>query len=257
MVKLSIIIPAYNEEKRIDPTLQDYINFFYKKLKNNFEILIVLNGCRDNTLNVVKKFSKKYKQIKYKNIKKAIGKGGAIIEGFKIVNGNFIGFVDADNSTRPKSFYDLLLKIKDYDGIIASRWIKGAKVEPKQPLTRRIAGRGFNLLLKFLFDIKIKDTQCGAKLFKNKAIKDIVNELDITKWAFDIDLLYHLKMKGYKIKEIPTEWHELGGSTLKISRAIPQMFLAAIRLRLVYSPLKFVIDFYDKLPEKIKIHHRL
>lgn len=257
MVKLSIIIPAYNEERRIGVTLKSYISYFSKRLKNNYEILIVLNGCTDNTLDVVKKFSEKDKKVKYKDIKEAVGKGVAIIEGFKILNGKYIGFVDADNSTMPKAFYDLLLKINDYDGIIASRWIKGAKVKPKQPLLRRIAGRSFNFLLRALFNIRIVDTQCGAKLFKNKAVRDVVRELAITKWAFDVDLLYHLKRKGYKLKEIPTEWHESSGSGLKISRAVPQMFLAVIRLRLIYSPLKFVIDFYDKLPEALKVHHRL
>ena len=100
LLMISIIIPAYNEEKRIKETLENYINFF--KDKEKFEILAVLNGCKDNTLSVVEEEAKKHKEIKFKEFKEAIGKGGAIIEGFKIVKGDYICYVDADSSTRPE-----------------------------------------------------------------------------------------------------------------------------------------------------------
>src|SRR3989344_8345313 len=95
---LTIIIPAYNEERRIGKTLDDYCRFF-NKIKLDYKLLVLLNGCKDNTLDVVKKYKKKHSKIEYKNIKEAIGKGGAVIEGFKIANTDLIGFVDADNST--------------------------------------------------------------------------------------------------------------------------------------------------------------
>src|SRR3989344_8625015 len=192
MQELSIIIPAYNEEKRISKTLEDYSVFCKRLYKNNFEIIVILNGCRDKTIEVVKPIAKKYKQIKYKNIKEAIGKGGAVIEGFKQADGRLIGFVDADNSTKPEAYYDLVKNINGHDCIIASRWIKGAKVSPKQPLTRRIASRTFNLIVRVLFRIDIHDSQCGAKLFKKEAVKKIIPKLGITRWAFDVDLLYQI-----------------------------------------------------------------
>ncbi|MFH1210171.1 MAG: dolichyl-phosphate beta-glucosyltransferase [archaeon] len=254
-MELSIIIPAYNEEKRITKTLDSYISFFNKKI--DFEIFIVLNGCRDNTLDIVKDYAKKYKLIKYINIAEAIGKGGAVIEGFKRVNGNLIGFVDADMSTPPRSFFDLYKKINGNDGIIASRWTKGSKILVKQKISRRIASRVFNYLVRLFFSIDLRDTQCGAKLFKRKAIKDAVNDLGITKWAWDIDLLYIMKRKGYKVIEIPTVWDDKTGSQLKLGRTVPEMFLSILRLRLIYSKFKFLIDIYDKLPESLKVHHKL
>lgn len=243
-MKLSIVIPAYNEEKRIARTLQDYITFFKKK-KITFEIIVVLNGCVDNTLGIVNKFAKKHRQIRYKNFKEAIGKGGAIIEGFKAAKGDLIGFVDADNATKPKAFYDLVKKINDYDGIIASRWIKGAKINRKQPLKRRVASRGFNILVRTMFSIRLRDTQCGAKLFKKKAVKKVLPDLGITQWSFDIDLLYQMMRQGFNVIEIPTEWEDNEDSKLRLKKTVPEMFLSVVRLRLVYSRFGFVVNSYN------------
>jgi len=255
-MRLSIIIPAYNEEFRIGKTLGNYLEFISKKIKE-FEIIVVLNNCKDNTLKIVKDFIKKDKRIRYLNFKEAIGKGGAILEGFKIADGELIGFIDADMATPPDAFYDLILNINNYDGIIASRWIKGSKIGEKQPLLKRIGSRGFNFLVKILFNLKFVDTQCGAKLFKKESIKECIKDIGITKWAFDVNLLYSVKRKGYKIKEIPTKWNAVEASHFNLFKAIPEMFLGLIRLRLIYSKFKFIVKIYDKMPEWLKIHHRI
>ncbi len=247
MQELSIIIPAYNEENRIRKTLEEYSIFFSEKCGDNFEIIVVLNGCKDDTLGVVKSIAKKNKQIIYLDIKEAIGKGGAVTEGFKMAEGGLIGFVDADNSTKPEAFYDLVRNIGGHDCIIASRWIKGAKVSPKQPINRRIASRIFNIMTRILFGIKVWDSQCGAKLFKKEVIKSVINNLGITRWAFDVDLLYQLKKKKYSVYEIPTVWNDSEGSKLDVKKASVEMFLAIARLRLIYSPLRFIVRIYDKL----------
>lgn len=252
-MKLSIVIPAYNEEARIENTLNAYHPFFEKIYRNQFEIIVVMNGCKDNTLGVVKDFSNQHKQVKYLFIKEPIGKGGAIIEGFKSAKGDLVGFTDADNSTPPESFNELIKNINGYDCIISSRWIKDAIVEPKQPLKRRIASRLFNILVRSMFGIKVRDTQCGAKLLKKEAIKKI--NIGITRWAFDVDLLYQLKRNNLNIKEIPTIWRDVYGSKLNIPKTSTEMFFALIRLRLVYSPFKGLIKVYDKMPEGLKIHH--
>jgi len=245
-MELSIVIPAHNEEKRIAPTLESYLQYFSKIFDKKFEIIVVLNGCTDNTLGVVKKFTK-WKQLRYLDIKKAIGKGGAVIEGFKIAKGKLIGFVDADGSTDVSAFYDLVKKINGYDAIIASRWLKQSIVEPKQPLTRRIASRIFNLLVRILFGLNLHDTQCGAKLFKKQAIKDVLPLLGLTRWAFDVDLLYQLKRKGYKILEIPTVWRDKAGSKLNLKKTSLQMFLAILQLRLNHSRLNAILKVFKPL----------
>lgn len=247
MKNLTIVIPAYNEEKRIGKTLEEYIQFFSEKLSNDFDIFIVLNGCRDNTLDVVKKFSRKYPNIDYINIKEAIGKGGAIIEGFKKADSNFIGFVDADGATPARAFYDLYINIGNNEGIIASRWIRGANIGKKQPISRRIASRIFNLWVRFLFGIKVRDSQCGAKLFTKDAVRKVQDGLGITRWGFDVDLLYLMKKNNLKIIEIPTEWNEPGGSKLNLKKISYEMFLSTIRLRLIYSKFIFIVKIYDRV----------
>ncbi len=247
--RLSIIIPAYNEEKRISPMLQDYCNYFSHFPKGDVEIIVVLNGCRDNTLEIVKNFSKKYPFLSWHNFPEAIGKGGAIIEGFKKAKGEFIGFADADGATSAQHFYKLMNTIestRDVDGVIASRWIRGAIVEPRQGLMRRIASRTFNLLGKILFGLKYYDTQCGCKLFRSSAVRTVTPLLGVTQWAFDVDLLYQMKMNGLTIQEIPTVWRDKTGSQLNVPRVSREMFLALVRLRLMYSPFSKLVTLYNK-----------
>ena len=248
--ELSIIIPAYNEEKRIERTLLAYCDFF--KGKMNFDVHVIVNGCTDNTLGVVEEIARKHPEIHYVDIGKVGSKGAAVNYGFKIADGELIGFVDADLATKPDAFYELVQNIEGYEGVIASRWMNGAKIDKRQPFTRIFAGRSFNLLVNFFFNLGIKDTQCGAKLFRKKAIKIVAKELGITKWAFDVDLLYQMKRHTFKIKEIPTEWSEPGGSHIKL-KTVAEMFLAILRLRLIYSPLNLVVKLYDKLPQKMKL----
>lgn len=238
-MKLSLIIPTYNEEKRLITynTIENYAHFLKNEYNNDFEIIVVLNGCKDNTFKIVKKTADKYSQIKHINIKDAIGKGGAVVEGFKIAKGDLVGFVDADGSTSPEDYYDLVKNINNYDGIIASRYISGAVVNPKQSIKRRIISRGGNLLIRSLFLMPYQDTQCGAKLFRKEAISKFINNLHITKWGFDINLLYLCKKNKFSIKEYPTKWKDREGSTLNIKKASIQVLLSIIQLRIMYSPL--------------------
>ena len=228
--ELSIIIPAYNEEKRIGSTLESYTKFFDKKL--DYEILVVLNGCKDNTLGIVKKYAGKY--VRYLDIKESIGKGGAVIEGFKIVKGKYVAFVDADSSTEPDQLYYIYAKIKDsnYDAIIGSRWIKGAKITKYQPIKRIIASRVYNLLVRLILSLPYYDTQAGAKIFTNKAVKAILETVVPVGWEFDVALLYALRKKRFRIKEVPIVWGDKLGSSLKITKTAPKMLKSLIKIRL-------------------------
>lgn len=261
MEKTSIVIPAYNEEKRIGKTLEEYARFFEERKKigelRGFEILVVLNACKDNTLEVVKEKQKKYKEIIFLNFERG-GKGFAIIEGFRDAlrrDNLFIGFVDADMATPPEAFYDLIKNIGDFDGVLASRWMKKSVIKTKQTLLRIITSRGFNFLVKSILFLPYSDTQCGAKLFKKEAIENVINDLGTTKWAFDIDLIYKLRRENFRIIEIPTIWEDKRGSKINVIKVPFQMFSSIIRLRLIYSPFNFMVRAYNKLPEKIRIHN--
>lgn len=245
-MQLTIIVPAHNEEKRLAKTLDEYLPFFSRIYRTDFEMLVVINGSTDQTANIAKEYAVKYAQMRYIVEPKQIGKGGAIMLGFAQSGGNLIGFVDADSSTPPAAFQDLVVRIGQADAIIASRWLKNAQVSPRQPWSRRIASRLFNGMVRLLFGLNFSDTQCGAKLIKRNAARQILPKLGITRWAFDVDLLFQLQRAGFKIIEVPSVWHDVTGSRLKFARASLEMFAALVRLRLLYSPFKGIVAFYDR-----------
>lgn len=244
-MKLSIVIPAYNEEARIRPTLDAYTSYFEAKYGKDVEFIVVVNGSRDGTEDIVREVAGRSPQVRSIIEPRAIGKGGAIMRGFEVATGEWVGFVDADNATLPEAFDDLVTHIGDAGAIIASRYIPGAKVSPRQPLSRRIASRVFNKLIRLLFKLKITDTQCGAKLLRGDAMRAALPHLGLTRWAFDVDLLFQLRRLGYRIAEIPTTWSDRGGSKLKIGRTSLEMFMAICRLRLLYSPFRWIVTIYD------------
>jgi glycosyltransferase involved in cell wall biosynthesis len=254
-VKTTIVIPAHNEGERITGTLEKYLEFFRNKENLDVDFLIVLNGCKDNTLEVVKRFSK-YKELSYIEFEQK-GKGFAVVQGFKEAlkrGSDLIGFVDADMSTLPKDYCDLIENIGNYDGIIASRWEKNSKIIGRSRL-RTITSKGFNILARAILLIPYKDTQCGAKVFKKEAISQVINEIGNSEWGFDIELLYRMRKHKFRIKEFATVWEEKKGSKLKLLKTPVRMFSGIMRLRLMNSPFKFIVRAYDLLPEKIKIHH--
>jgi len=237
MTRICIIVPAYNEQDRITDTLETYINFFAVEPKGRryeVDFLVVLNGCTDNTRVVVEKLCEKHPNILLYEIKQA-GKGVAIKTGFEqALEGpyNLIGFVDADMATSPSQFLALIQNMGNADGVIASRYMPGARTIPERPWIKRWGSRFFyENLVALLFGIHYYDYQCGAKLFKRSVIVAIVPHLTVTQWAFDVELLYWCKKLGFFIKELPSVWHDKAGSKLKIFGSGLPMLIALFKLR--------------------------
>lgn len=234
---LLILIPAYNEEQRIGPVLREYAEFFRKNYCGSFKIMVVLNGCVDNTRGIVEKAAEDFSEIGLMEFKEPIGKGGALIEGLKLAPlADLIGYVDADGATPPHAFLELVKKCDKADCVVGSRWLPGAILHQAQTKKRRVASRIFHFIVQLLFWLNVKDTQCGAKVMKRYAIEKIYPSLQIADMAFDINLLYSLKRHGFTILEVPTEWTDKIGSKVRLGRTSLTMLLSVIRLRLVYSP---------------------
>lgn len=215
-MKISIVIPAYNEEKRIGPTLAAYLSFFdelHKKNTLDFELLVVLNACVDGTKDIVQNIQ--HDKLLMIDLKEA-GKGLAILAGFKDAlkrDNDLIGFVDADMATRPEAFYKLMQDMGGHDGVIASRYLPGSVVSPRETWAKVAGSRFYNVLQRLLFGFKYTDTQCGAKIFKRAVIVKVVDDIVYLKWAFDIDILYQAKRHGFKVIEVPTVWSDKAFST--------------------------------------------
>jgi glycosyltransferase involved in cell wall biosynthesis len=238
---LLLLIPAYNEERRIGPVLRDYAEYFFHHHPGRFRIVVVLNGCRDDTLGVVRSAEQRYLSISHTVFPGAIGKGGALIEGLKLAPlADLIGYVDADGATPPKAFHDLVKAVVEGgpDCAIGSRWMPGAVIHHFQPGKRRLASRLFHGFVEAFFRMGIADTQCGAKVMRRHAIEAVHDRLTIADLAFDVNLLYSLKSAGYRIAEVPTEWSDKSGSKVVFdTRTSLNMLLSLVRLRLIYSPI--------------------
>jgi dolichol-phosphate mannosyltransferase len=237
---LLLLIPAYNEEARIGPVLEAYADHFERHHPGPFRLVVVLNGCRDNTLGVVQAAEQRHACISHSVFPGAIGKGGALIEGLKLAPlADLIGYVDADGATPPEAFHDLVRAMDDasIDCAIASRWLPGAVVHHFQPENRRFASRLFHLFVEIFFQMGILDTQCGAKVMRRHAVETIHDRLTLADLAFDVNLLYSLRKAGFRVREIPTEWSDKSGSKVVFNlRTSLNMLLSLVRLRLIYSP---------------------
>lgn len=200
---MSVIIPAYNEEKRLPKTLTD-IGGYLGTQDYPSEIIVVDGGSTDRTSDIVREFS-----VKLIEVKNCQGKGRAVKEGMSAARGKFRIFTDADNSTSINQAKKMLPYFaQGYDVIIGSRDIKGAVLDPPQPFLRKIIlGKGFRLLRKFIIGLwGIQDTQCGFKCFSERASRDIFSKIKIMGFSFDAEALVIAKKLGYKIKEVPVHW---------------------------------------------------
>ena len=253
-----LLIPAYNEEQRIEPTLRAYAEFFRANYRGRFQLVVVLNGCRDGTLGVVNGVARDHPEISALNFPDPIGKGGALIEGLKLApNADLIGYVDADGATGPQAFLELSRLTAQAECVIGSRWLPGAVLHQSQPWARRFFSRVFHGIVQSLFWMNIQDTQCPAKVMRRAAIERIHSALRIADLAFDVNLLYALKREGFRVLEAPTEWTDKAGSkvTQSLFRNSLVMFLSVMRLRMIYTP------FYRWLrplrPIETWIYHKL
>lgn len=233
---LSIVIPAYNEENRLNPTLEK-INSYLENKNFEYEIILIDDGSADSTVKIAleSELAKRGKLILIKN-EKNTGKGFSIRRGILASSGEYILFSDSDLSTPIEEFDELFLHIQSgYDIAIGSRSIEGADVRVHQPFYREIMGRVFNFLVQLLVLKGFVDTQCGFKLFKASAAKDIAKELKIDRFGFDVEMLFLAKKKNYRIKEVPVIW-----LNSPISRVSPvsdscKMFMDLWRIRRMHG----------------------
>jgi len=233
-MKYSIIIPAYNEETRIESTVRDYADF-YQNLSTacQTEIIIIINGSSDRTGDIARQLEDEIENVRSWETPEKMGKGGAVLKGFELATGEITAFSDADNATSPVELKKLLDTVESgMDCAIGSRWLHGSVQEIPQPFGRRVASRVFNLIVRLLFQLQFYDTQCGAKAFRTDIIKGMQENLHSTGWAFDVELLWRLLQQNRTIQEVPIVWRDNSQSRLRMHVDAPSMLFELIRLRL-------------------------
>ncbi|MCK4521213.1 MAG: glycosyltransferase family 2 protein [Nanoarchaeota archaeon] len=224
---LSVIIPAYNEEKRIGKTLERIISYLDSK-KYSYEIIVVDDGSRDRTRDVVRGV----RNVKINKKRKNMGKGYSVKEGMLIAKGDYLLFSDADLSTPIEELEKLMNYIKKYDVIIGSRALKESDIQIRQPFYREYMGKIFNFFVQILTVKGIRDTQCGFKLFTKKAAKEIFSKQKIDGFGFDVEVLFIARKKGFKIKEVPIVWRNSINTKVSPVKDSVRMFYDILKVRL-------------------------
>ncbi len=232
---LSIVIPAYKEEKRIGNTLLS-LDKYLSPLNFPYEILVVIDGSPDNTFQVVEKYQKMIKNLKIINNPENHGKGYVVRQGLLAAKGIYRLFMDADNSVDIAQIENFSPHFEDPDVgvVIGSRDIKGSNIKRHQPLLKEVAGDVGNRMIQVVAGLwGIKDTQCGFKILTAEAAEIICPLMLINRWGFDIEMLTLAKILGYKIKEVPVVWVNDEASTVTLGgyfNTLKELF--AIRLGL-------------------------
>lgn len=233
MDNLSLIIPLYNEENRLYESLKTIKKFLSKK--KNSEVILVNDGSNDQSDKIIKNFISKSKKkilINYIYYKKNVGKGYAIKKGVLKSKKKWILICDLDMSVKPDQvdiWHKKKFISKDNVAYFASR--KHYLSEIDTSLTRRLLGFFFNIIIYLLFDIEIKDTQCGFKLFDKKYAKLVFRKISSYRFSFDVELVLLLNKKKIKIKELPTNWVHKTGSKLSILYDMPLMFFDILKIK--------------------------
>lgn len=210
-MELSVVIPAHNERRRLPKTLKRVHEYLLKENIDG-EIIVADSASTDKTADFVNSFESSVPLKLVKVSQK--GKGLAVKEGVLASKGNWVIFMDADNSTDLSDIELLNPYKKDYEVIVGSRYA-GIEIEVKQSILRRVVSRAGAVLVRMLTGLKMWDTQCGFKLFSNRAAMAIFGPLESHGWGFDVEVLLRAKKLGFKMIEVPVHWKDAEGSHLR------------------------------------------
>jgi len=221
-LKISIIIPAYNEQKRILRCLERVSSYCNEK-EWDYEILIAEDGSTDNTVKIVKDFALHDDRIKLLSFTERLGKGGAIKNAMFQATKDYVCFMDSDLSADVSEFERFLPFVNDYDIVLGSRQLRGNLSPIEGPVYRKIFSKLYSKFFRFLFRMPIHDPQCGFKLFKKNIVSRLYKEIHITGFAFDSEVLVKAYWLGLKIKEVPIIWKYDPASKISVSKQIREM----------------------------------
>ena len=227
----SFIIPAYNESGRIRPTLDEILRYTAEQ-NWDAEILVVDDGSRDDTADVIREYAHAHSQIHLLQNPGNRGKGFSVRNGMLHARGDICLFTDADLSSPISEAQKLFEAIRaGADVAIGSRWLRAELQTERQPLYRQAFGRIFNLVLRLFLGLHFKDTQCGFKAFRLEAAQRIFPLQRIERWGFDPEILYIARRMRFEVAEVPVLWAHSEGTRLHPLRDGMRMFLDVLHIR--------------------------
>lgn len=248
---LDLVIPAHNEEHRIERTLDAYRAHEWGR---DVRFIVALDDCTDRTAAIVARHRREDPRVEMSAYPK-LGKGGVIMEAFRRCRAELVGFVDADCATPPSEMSGLAGTAERADGAIASRRHASSVLPAPRTATRRLMSAGFAFATRRLFGLPFTDTQCGAKVFHRDAVERALPMLSSRDLLFDVDLLLTLRALDFEVIEVPTVWIDRDGSRMEPVSDARRMAASALRLWLhhrvipVQSPTGSATAGDDRRPE--------
>lgn len=225
-IALDIIIPAYNEEHRIEPTLHAYRRGFPGP---EVRFIIALDDCEDATPEIVRRHAEEDPRVELHDFPK-LGKGGVILGAFDRCQADLIAFVDADGSTAPEELALLVHTARHFDGAIASRRLPESTIHGRRGLPRAAASSAFAWLVRRLFRLPYRDTVCGAKVISRELLNGLRHRVTTNDLVFDVDLLIQAHRLGSHVVEVPTVWVARPGSRVSLIRDVAPVTRSLFRL---------------------------
>lgn len=234
-MKLSVIIPAYNESERLPATLESAGDWLDAHLPGNYEIVVIDDGSNDATSKVVMTWMEKNSNIHLLQQEFNQGKGAAVRRGMLEASGDIRIFMDADHSTHVSEVEKVFTALdQGADVVIASRQHPDSNIEAHQSWLREHMGKGFNLILRSIIGLPMEDTQCGFKAFTAEASRRIFAEAKLDGFSFDVEAIYLAVKLGYRIAEIPVKWANEPNSKVRLLTDPARMFADVIRIRAMH-----------------------
>lgn len=229
--RLSIVVPAYNEEARLEPTVRDIVRYC-REHQRRFEVLVVDDGSRDGTSTIVNRLAGELPEVRLIRLPQNHGKGYAVRSGIVNARGRNILFTDADGATPIDQLPRLEAALGGgADIAIGSRALRDTGVKVDSKWYRRIMGRGFHKLVEVLAVSGLQDTQCGFKLFRGPVAQDLFSRMRMTGFSFDVEVLVMAERHGYRIAEVPVNWVHQPGSRVNLVLDSLRMTRDLVRIR--------------------------
>ena len=222
-VQVSVVLPAYNEVDYLQPAVERTIEAL-KQFTDSFEVIIAEDGSTDGTAQKAETLSHTVPNVKHIHRDQRLGRGTALNNAFKQSSGQALVYMDLDLATDLRYLKPLVeaLTVEGYDFATGSRMMKESVAE--RTLSRSISSKTYNFLVRHVLGSKLRDHQCGFKAFKREPLMQLMPKVQATHWFWDTEVMVRAHRQGYKIKEIPVEWHSGRGTKVNVAKDSWNMF---------------------------------